>query len=290
LKSFIVDYDFGSDFTPELVIRNLDDLSDSRLQLRVGDRIDIRLGEERYCIGYHIRDEYHEYLPCPDREQVRKGFQCIACRGRDVLNPCISCNGTNCEGIRHPASKCGISPTSVYLVSFGSEPKVGVSIRERLLKRWVEQGADWGIEVGYGPSGSVARLVEDEISEYVGVSKSMRLEAKLNTIGHIQEEPSQLRDLARRCFDVATKKYPDFHDSDLGIVSLQDRYRLKMDSPPFKFDTSGESHISGELLGVKGPLLFFRSNIAYFVDLRALRGRLIGAKEGSKQTQLFAFT
>ena len=290
MKSIIVDYDLREDFTPEIIIRNLEDLIDSRLPLRVGDITDLRLDESRYCIGYHIRDEYHEYLPCPDRQEIKKGFQCSACRSRDTLNPCISCNGTNCAGVKHPAANCTISTTSVYLVSFGNEKKVGVSIRDRLLKRWIEQGSDWGIEVGYGPNGSIARLAENEISRSMEVSKSMRLETKLNTIGRDESEPPKLLELAHRCLDVAREKYPDFHEGNLSLVDLRKSYNMKIDSAPFKFDTSGESHISGEFVGMKGPLLFFRNNVLCFVDFRALKGRLIGAEEGSKQMQLAAFT
>lgn len=287
-RRIIVDYDLGEDFSPQIIVRSPDDSSDSRFTPRVGGPIDLFLHERKYCVGYHIRDEYHEYMACPERREIRKGFQCDECTKRDVLNPCISCNGTQCSRLRHPAAKCGITTTSVYLVSFGSEPKVGVSIRQRLRKRWLEQGADWGVEVGFAPNGSVARLVEDEISRSMDISKSVRLATKLNSIGNNEPEPPEVFKLARHYLDRVNEKYPDFHEGELKPVNLQDSYDLKVDVTPFNFDVSGRTHIKGEFLGMKGPLLFFQNDIPYVVDFRSLRGRLIGEESDSKQLQLTA--
>lgn len=201
-STIIVDYDLGSDLAPEIVLRSLLDSSDSRFSPKVGTPIELSFTDRKYCIGYHTRDEYHEYHPCPDGNTVTKGFQCGACVGRDVLNPCLACTGTQCTSLRKAAALCNVTPTSVYLVSFGSEVKVGVSIRERIMKRWVEQGADWAVEVGFGPNGSVARLVEDEISRSTGISKLVRLAKKLESIGRTEPQPPELGRLASQCFDL----------------------------------------------------------------------------------------
>jgi hypothetical protein len=210
--------------------------------------------------------------------------------GRDVLNPCLACTGAQCSSLKKAAALCNVTPTSVYLVTFGSEIKVGVSIRERIIKRWVEQGADWGVEVGFGPNGSIARLIEDEVSQSIGISKLARLAKKLESIGRTEPEPPELGRLASRCFDLASSKYPDFRQGDTGPIDLQPRYNLKISRTPAKFDVSRAGQIKGEFLGMKGPIFMFQSEIPYAVDFRALRGRLVGQESDSEQLKLVAFT
>ena len=289
ILKIIVDYDLREDFTPEIIVRSLDDSADSRLLPKVGGAIDLLIAARKYCVGYHIRDEYHEYSPCPDRREISKGFQCVACAKRDVLNPCIFCNGAECSKTRHPDAQCGISATSVYLVSFGEQPKVGVSIRERLRKRWVEQGADWGVEIGFARDGSMARLAEEEISRSMGIPKSIRLTTKLNSISRVGGEPPRILERARHFFETASKKYPDFHEGELEPIDLQKNYNVKVEATPFNFDVSGRSHIKGEFLGMKGPLLFLKNGVSYVVDFRALRGRLLEEESDAKQPDLTAF-
>lgn len=288
-STIIVDYDLGRHLEPEIILRDLENSLDSRFSLKLGTQIDFSFTERKYCVGYHIRDEYHEFAPCPDRNTVTKGFQCGPCIGRDVLIPCLGCTGAHCSIVRNPAAQCNITPTSVYLVSFGSEVKVGVSIKERLIKRWLEQGADWGVVVGHGPNGSVARLVEDQISRSVGITKSVRLTKKLESLGRFEPEPPEFRRLSSRCFNLAKAEYPDFQQGGSSPENLQPRYNLRISRPPFKYDISGSGRIKGEFLGMKGSLLLFQSEIPYAVDARTLRGRLIGETTDSDQLKLGAF-
>jgi hypothetical protein len=288
-SSIIVDYDLGRNLEPEIILRDIENSIDSRFLPKLGTQIDFSLTERKYCVGYHVRDEYHEFVPCPDRNTVAKGFQCGLCIGRDVLIPCLACTGAQCSVVRNPVALCNIAPTSVYLVSFGSEMKVGVSIRGRIMKRWMEQGADWGIEVGYGPNGSVARLVEDEISRSMGITKSVRLAKKLESLGRFEPEPPEFRRLAGRCFDLVKGGHPDFQEGDVGPENLQPKYNLRVSHPPFKYDMSGSGRIKGEFLGMKGFLLLFQDEIPYVIDFRTLRGRLIGETANSEQLRLGAF-
>lgn len=285
----IVDYDLDANYVPSLIEREIQTSRDTTQRVLVGDDINLRLTPDKYCVGYHLRDEYHEYLPCPQKSKIKRGFQCDICRKMDVLNPCIMCNGASCELKKHPDSKCQTTATSVYVVTFGDKPKVGVSMQDRLKKRWVEQGADWGLEVGVASSGGMARRVEDDISRSLGVAKSIRIVAKLANLEASREDIPEVYMTIRDQIERILEKYPSFKKSSFKPVSLKDSYRLSAMETPMSLDVSGNSHIFGKILGMKGPLLFFLNKVPFVVDFRALRGRAISEDTSAKQKDLLEF-
>jgi hypothetical protein len=92
----------------------------------------------------------------------------------DSLSRCIYCNGGECRASQAVKDQCSDSKSSVYLAAFGMNLKVGVSSKDRLLKRWVEQGADQAVEVARVTSGKMARIVEHHVSKEFLISRSIR--------------------------------------------------------------------------------------------------------------------
>jgi hypothetical protein len=282
--SFVVDYDLSPSMSVEVVLRDNQTASTERIRLDVGARLGMAITNVKYCIGYHMRDEYHEYIACPEKTVLTTGFQCDRCRGRDILLPCMSCDGSKCDSIRSKGSECNTTPTSVYLVQFGDVVKVGVSRTDRLLKRWVEQGAERGIEVAVAPNGQFARLAETSISQGLNLTKSVRLATKIDSITNGPIQSDLISGLAVRAFEIAKQEYPELENGKTRIADLGRYYPKEAGEKPVGLDVMTGKEIIGEYIGMKGPLFFFRDELNYFFDFRTLKGRL--AKPASMKEQL----
>ncbi|WP_302083685.1 DUF2797 domain-containing protein [Salinibaculum rarum] len=135
-------------------------------QLRPGTPLEFEVTETRRCVGY--TDANHQHHLCPDHATVDEGTQCYVCRQKDAQRDYI-------EG-RTGAARDG--DHSVYLAQCGSTVKVGVTRSQRLLKRWIEQGAVYAVEIESGLSATDALVREEELSK-AGLTERIRKEQKL---------------------------------------------------------------------------------------------------------------
>ena len=86
---------------------------------------------------------------------------------------------------------------SVYLAQCGETVKVGVTRTEKVVRRWVEQGADFGAEIFSGLSSDMALEKESEISSDRNITERVRKEQKV-----VPARENLLRDtLEREGFD-----------------------------------------------------------------------------------------
>jgi hypothetical protein len=281
---FVVDYDLSPSMTVEVVMRDHQTSNTERIHLDIGSRLGMAITKVKYCVGYHVRDEYHEYVACPEKTSLATGFQCDRCRGRDILLPCMSCDGTKCDSVRSKGSDCNTTPTSVYLVQFGSVVKVGVSKTGRVLKRWVEQGAERGVEVAVAPNGQIARLAETAISQDLNLTKSVRLTTKIESISEARVQTDLISGVASQAFELAKEKYPQVESGKMESTDLAKYYPKDTGKRPVDLDVIAGKEVIGEFVGMKGPLFFFRDELEYFFDFRTLKGRL--AKPASTKEQL----
>lgn len=124
----------------------------SRIVLEPGFNLSFSVLEGRFCVGYtelsskvedgNSLDSWMELRPCPTGAEIGRGIRCVDCLSSDIMRPCLRCDGTNC--LAHPdlGRVCKGSTAYVYLATFGGRIKAGVSQGRRVLKRWIEQGAD----------------------------------------------------------------------------------------------------------------------------------------------------
>jgi hypothetical protein len=196
----------------------------------------------------------------------------------------MSCDGTKCDSIRSKGSDCNATPTSVYLVQFGGVVKVGVSRTDRVLKRWIEQGAERGIEVAVAPNGQFARLAETAISQGLNLTKSVRLATKIESITNVPIQTDLISGLAPHAFELAKEKYPQLENGMMRTADLAPYYPKDTGEKPVGLDVMTGKEVIGEFIGMKGPLFFFRDELDYFFDFRTLKGRL--AKPASTKEQL----
>jgi hypothetical protein len=124
-----------------------------QILLREGRELDFEILDRRRCTGYLLG--IGERVPCPEFREIESGSQCSECRGKDVYSDYISGNGSpNVE-----------ADFSVYLAQCGSEIKVGVTRTQRLMNRWIEQGADYAAEIVSEVSAEEALSKEQDLSE-----------------------------------------------------------------------------------------------------------------------------
>lgn len=287
-RTIVVSYDISKDLLPQVILRTLKNNFDLQMKLFVGNRLDWKFLPDKHCIGYHALERGHSYLACPERISLTSGTQCKKCRLRDSLLPCIICNGSECRASKTVRDHCSTSETAIYIIAFSGNLKVGVSRKDRLLKRWLEQGADAGVEVSIVPNAKLARVIESDISKRFSILKSMRVKTKINTM-FSKPSPSIFAMLDNVVIKVSKwieANYPKCSDGKRRVVDLKHFYNLSLLSTPFSFIPTNKFNISGKFLGMKGPLFFFENDLSYFLDFRILRGRRILVKEPLIEHQL----
>lgn len=281
-----VDFDLSPSYTPLLIFRNLRDDSVSTINLEYGKTLVWKTGESRYCVGYHVKDEYHHYEPCPSKSMVEKGIQCSKCKNKDLLFPCMICNGSECVNIKSMWNVCEVTPTSVYITFFGDMIKVGVSKKDRLLKRWIEQGADYASEIAVAPNGLIAREIESAVSKEFEVTKGVRIQKKLKSISiqneRLFEDTTNPEQSIKKEYNNRVKTIAEWIMHKYGetlavkepiIRDLQQFSGLAFKGSVSRLNSIDDLH--GHFAGMKGALFFLEmQNRLCVFDIRELRGKI----------------
>lgn len=147
-----------------------------RMKLSPGRSFSFELVDDRRCTGY--APELGERAPCPEFREISSGSQCSECRGKDIYSDYVRGDQqTDLDG-----------DFSVYLAQISDNVKVGVTRSEKIPERWIEQGADYGVEILQGLESRVALENESKISSS-GLTERVRKESKLP----VAQKPSLLR-------------------------------------------------------------------------------------------------
>lgn len=196
----------------------------SRQGLQPGRQLNMEISNDRRCTGY--APEPGERTVCPEFRKIQKGSQCPECRGKDIYS-----------GYVRGDTEAEIDGDfSVYLAQIGKKLKVGVTRSEKIPKRWIEQGADYGAEIASGLSSKEALEEEQRITDENGVKQRIRKESKISKPGS-QRLQKKLDELG----------------FDAEIVDVQ-----KLTAYPrvsvARLDRSGV--LRGEIKAVKGQIVF----------------------------------
>lgn len=279
-----VDYEISQDYEPQLLFRNLSANEDELVTLKCGDKIAWRMFPRKYCIGFHSQDEYHHYEPCPETKKLEIGTQCGRCKGADVLFPCLVCDGSKCHAIERIKEICDITPTSVYITLFDNYFKVGVSKKDRLFKRWLEQGADFAAEIATIPNGMLAREIESKLSQVFEISKTVRFSRKIRNLGGTNDKSTAgKRENNITEFGRSLRAISDWVSGNYGsdcavreplVCDLSSYYTLRSDGKATRINESKIETLAGSFRGMKGSILSINDNGADFLfDVREFRGR-----------------
>ena len=254
------------------------------LTLQPNDSISWTILGPKRCIG--SRSGTGGLVRCPENAIVSKGKQrCGPCSAIDIYDPCIRCTGKTCNATQERADKCSRTEYVVYLALFSDRSlKVGVSVEHRLLTRWVEQGADFGMVLTRVRGGMKARNIESTLSSNTMLKKTVHSTRKVK---FIVEELSE--DEADDCIlkfkkSIMQSKF-DF-DFDFGeLTNLTKFYNLsKVQAKPTQWREPRSKidgkQLFGQVVGMKGTFLVTQIKHAYtMANLRQLVGYSINSDQ-----------
>jgi hypothetical protein len=255
-----------------------------RISLEPGSEFAFRVLDGRFCIGYtglsskgggHL-DAWREQRPCPNGAEVERRVRCRDCSSMDVMRACLRCNGTLCSAPPDVRRACEASTAHVYLASFGDgRVKAGVSRGRRVLKRWVEQGADVALRVLVG-DGMEVRRFESKIQRDLGALNHVSSSLKIDPVrrkADVDAAVALLEEFKERVHDHFPEEnhYNEEPQVILPLYGLPD-----IDKRPLQLRVREGLEASGAVLGAKGPVLFMEMNgLPYSLRLNRLRGRRI---------------
>jgi len=213
---------------------------------------DINFSERLACIGYKAPDGYHA---C--RNGAIHTRQCPTCNALDMSRAYTKGDFSGYPALHELASK---EEYVLYLAGFGEKiVKCGVTRKERFESRMREQGADFGCIIAQFAGPDAIYRAEAEVQSRFLFSNSVRISQKLRLLefdkGEARENFTEHVELVKNSGAV-----PDFTPN---IVDLSEFY------PRTKH--AQETHtIIGEVLGAKGEILLFKSELGrhFAVNMR----------------------
>ncbi len=257
------------------------------LPMSRGQEISWTISGPRRCVGTRERDG--RLVRCPEHSTTRRGLsRCGPCQALDEMRPCILCDGTECRANDERRIKCDATTYAVYLAVFGNSlMKVGVSSINRVMTRWVEQGADMAAILGEITGGKRARQIEDRISRSGPFTKAVRGQTK----GRFLSTKIDVEEVTRLVYSSLTEEFARHYLKDYGVniplwpptlVDLAPHYDLhQLDSSAHYLSTRSLSsaqrlRVTGHVVGMKGPLLVLSQGTNFMlVDTRGLAGYTI---------------
>ncbi|WP_313813673.1 DUF2797 domain-containing protein [Glutamicibacter sp.] len=148
--------------------------------LAANRHVQLRVGELKFCLGYVTMndDGSRNMLPCPKNKAVRTGTQCEGCRRLDQTK------------FMHHFHKTGEAPAGLkkyleqphflYIASFAhGVTKVGTTSTQSKWSRLAQQGAVIARYVAKAPDGAAIRVLEDLVTQHVGLSQQVRQKSKI---------------------------------------------------------------------------------------------------------------
>lgn len=156
--------------------------------LQTGRKISFEILNERRCTGFaHAPGER---TPCPEFRKISSGSQCPECRGKDIYSDYVRGAQNQLDG-----------EFSVYYAQIGEKFKVGVTRSENIPKRWVEQGADYAVEIESGLTSNEALDMENQLTNGE-ISQRIRKENKTDSSSNQLDEILEEKDRNEEIIDV----------------------------------------------------------------------------------------
>ncbi len=191
--------------------------------LEPGSKINFEVTNKRRCTGYS--SDIGERKPCPEYRKIDSGSKCFSCRQNDIYTNYVRGTG----GLDTDKN------FSVYLVQSGNAVKVGVTRSEKLERRWVEQGADFGCEIFSDLTSEKALKKEKTVSENKNIKQRIRKEKKL-------EKPSENK----------LEEIINNEGYETSVINLRDKTVYGKVSG---HNLSRKGRISGKIKSVKGQIV-----------------------------------
>lgn len=165
-------------------------------ELAKNRRLRLQVGEHKFCLGYVTMnaDGSRNSMPCPKDRAVRTGSQCEGCRRRDQTK------------FMHHFHKTGEAPAGLrkyleqphflYIASFAhGVTKVGTTSTQSRWSRLAQQGAVIARYIAGAPDGAAVRVIEDLVTEHVGLSQQVRQKSKIKGLTSWEMNLAQLDEI-----------------------------------------------------------------------------------------------
>ncbi len=206
-------------------------------ELELKGKLKIEFNGIKSCTGFKGREKRHH---CPHKYDGKE--QCPLCGSLDISRIYTCHNFTGFEDLKEEFQG---HEFSIYLVSFGDYVKCGLAHTDRIKDRVKEQGADYFAEI-MRFKGEEAYQMETLLQNHFGFKNAIRSDTKMKLLG--KENPKVLEEAI-----VKLESTAPFNEYLLGTPMPEKiGYKMPRDAAPAQ-------EIYGEIIGAKGPLLFFRS-------------------------------
>ena len=249
---------------PRLILQ--DNASLQKIVLFDND-LELKLGE-KLCIGYFKAGKHYK---CPYKNKTEFEYSCSDCQRMDDFFRCIKCNGSSCinEKMR---KECTENNYFIYLAAFNTLLKVGISHEQRIMKRLVEQGADFGAKIAFVKDGKNVRETEQKVKNHLHITDRITGNEKQDML-FANPNLSVIR-LSNAINKLKGNGFPLIHPE---IYDMRKYYRLEnTPSKPKKIDIKTNTKIKGRVVSAKGNILVLENkNNFYSLNAHALIGREI---------------
>ncbi|RLI97617.1 MAG: hypothetical protein DRO96_00010 [Candidatus Aenigmatarchaeota archaeon] len=221
---------------------------------------------KKYCTGYWKNG----YRPCPKNAEISRGSKCQICMQLDEYFRCVKCDGSVCLNT-NARRQCMSDEFFLYLVSFNSLLKVGISRTFRLKTRLVEQGADFGAKLMKIKDGKKARKIEQEVSKKLGIVDRVNGSEKFE---HLFGDPNKSLKKITRCVE-KLKAFGYVISPE--IYDLRRYYKLdKVREVPVLLKNLEGKQIHGKVIAIKGNIMILRDKNKYIaLNTHDLIGRKV---------------
>lgn len=256
--------EFGwEEFDPELYIFNLDE--NHLLPFHFDNRLELSVSKRRVCVGSFVNGEY---VPCLRSEPVKRFSQCPEC-GEELI-PIQSCLfEPQCEGELCDSPICR-REHAIYISFFGTKPKVGMTLKSRVKRRLIEQGADAYFLVDTSENRKKAREKEKRISQKLKITERPATSAILSSL-QLPKKRQQIESLWR----ALSEQLEQAMSMRPGNLNFLEDYPLEepLKRVPKLADSWGMH--SGKIVGIKGKFLLYDSDSLNALNLADLPSRFL---------------
>lgn len=260
-----ISYDWD-EFEPELLIFDTRDEELSSMQF--DDHLSISVSKKRTCVGAFVEGGY---IPCPDHVSVSRFSQCQEC-GKQLIpiQECLfepKCDGELCDS---PICR---REHAIYIAFFGAKPKIGMTLKNRVRRRLIEQGADAYAVVGTFGTRMSARNQEKTFSRKLRITERPASSTILKSL-HISSKRQQIEDISAGLLETLESGL----SMKPGRLNFLDDYPLEepLAQVPKLIESWGMH--SGKLLGIKGKFLIYDSGRLSAIDLSRLPSRFLSGE------------
>ncbi|MFW5945274.1 MAG: DUF2797 domain-containing protein [Candidatus Natronoplasma sp.] len=219
------------------------------------EKIDFDVSQQRICVG-SFEDEYE---PCPEKRSVERFRQCGKCVSEEIPNQecifepqdCEECEGGFCDETH-----------AVYLAFYGTLLKIGMTRKDRLRERLIEQGADAYALLSTVEDRKKAREEEKRLSQKLDISQRISSKKKLKRMARKLD-----KNIVERKYRGVKNRVPvdELSFLDSYPISLPLRAKPRLRPVPGRHE--------GETVGLKGEFLIYENSGLQALNISDLVGR-----------------